>query len=53
MKILFSRLILAALVLSSAAAAGAVQAPEDELIIKARAFLTALEKNDFQAAARR
>ncbi len=52
MKILFSRLILAALVLSSAAAAGAVQAPEDELIIKARAFLTALEKNDFQAAAR-
>ncbi|MGD0781958.1 MAG: alpha/beta fold hydrolase [Candidatus Aminicenantales bacterium] len=52
MKTMLSALVLALLVLFSASAQEAAQTPADELIVKARAFLAALEKNDFQAAAR-
>ncbi len=52
MKNISSVFILMVLYLSSAAVLEGVRAPEDELIVKARAFLAALEKNDFQAAAK-
>jgi dienelactone hydrolase len=51
MKSLSSAFILAVLVSFSTAIPAASATPEDELILKARAFLSALEKNDFQAAA--
>lgn len=52
MKILPAFLIVLLLSSFSGAGPGSSQAAEDELVVKARAFLIALEKNDFQAAAK-
>ncbi len=52
MKILPAFLIVLLLSSFSGTGLGSSQAAEDELVIKARAFLIALEKNDFQAAAK-
>jgi uncharacterized protein len=46
------RLALFLLALAPALAGRILQAPDDALVAKARAFITALEKNDFPAAAR-